>query len=92
MIDCDKLMERNDLRRVVNKKVVVTERTGKKERGVCKLSHSSRVLWLVHTRTSAALERGHYTDTQHSSDLYQRVSDCDQHGIRTHWQVSNLTL
>jgi len=61
MIDCDRSMERKDLRKDVNReKGVERERgqEGKKDRGV-KIFHSLRVTSPMHTHTTTALECGH---------------------------------
>ena len=60
MIDCDKLIERKDLRKVVNRKKEAKrgKQEGRKDRDV-KTFHSLRVTLSMDTRTTAALECEH---------------------------------
>ena len=54
--------ERGDLRKQVKReKEAKREKWGRKERRVWKHLHRWHFIWLVHTRTSDALECGHYT-------------------------------
>ena len=59
MIDCDELIERKGLRKVVNRKrEVKREKTRKEKQGV-KTFHSLRVTSPTNARTTAALECEH---------------------------------
>jgi len=63
MIDCDKSMERKEMRKVVDRKKGVERKDRKerkKDRGV-KTFHSLRVTSPMHTRTTTALECGHFS-------------------------------
>jgi len=60
MIDCVRSIEKENLRKVVNReKRVKREKTGGKERRGWEIFHGLHVTLPMHTRTTAALECGH---------------------------------